>query len=105
MCHTPNFLFLDGFPRGPKRCWPLRHPIGLRFGIFYKTSRTLTDPLNGFGLYGPMARDRHPAIFRILGPPPWVPYYFPIGPLKALLVAYWWPIGDLLVAFSSGVNV
>ena len=71
----PNFDFLDGFlrrPKRPKRFWPLRPPIGLRFGIFYITSRGRKDPVDGFGVCGPMARDRHPAIFRIFGPtPPW----------------------------------
>ena len=69
----PDFDFLGGFPKVAKRFWPLRPPIGLRFGSFAITRRGLTDPLDGFGLKRPMARDRHPAFFQIFGPPPWPP--------------------------------
>ena len=101
-CPGPNFHFWDGFPRGPKRCWPLRLPIGLRFGIFYITSRARKDPVNGFGVCGPMARDRHPAIFRIFGPTlpgpllfPYRPFKSPIGVVFAFCVAYYpMPFGE-----------
>ena len=53
----------------------------LRFGSFAITRRGLTDPLDGFGLKRPMARDRHPAFFRIFGPPSLAPYYMPICPV------------------------
>jgi len=76
----PDFDFLGGFPKVAKRFWPLRPPIGLRFGSFAITRRGLTDPLDGFGLKRPMARDRRPAFFRIFGPPSLAPYYMPIIP-------------------------
>ena len=95
-CPGPNFDFWHGFPRRPKRFWPLRPPIGLRFCISYITSRGRKDPVGGFGVCGPMARDRHPAIFRIFGPTPPGPLLFAYrpfkGPIAGLLVAYWWPI-------------
>ena len=78
----PDFDFLGAFPKVAKRFWPLRQPIGLRFDSFAITRRSQTVPGDGFGLKGPMARDRHPAFFRIFGPPSLAPYYSPIGPLK-----------------------
>ena len=63
----PDFDFLGGFPKVAKRFWPLRPPIGLRFGSFAITRRGLTDPLDGFGLKRPMARDRAPATWWIFG--------------------------------------
>ena len=76
----PDFDFLGGFPKVAKRFWPLRPPIGLRFGSFAITRRGLTDPLDGFGLKRPMARNSNPAFFLLFGPPPWPP----IIPLLAL---------------------
>ena len=78
----PKTDIFGSFLRGAKRFWPLRPPIGLRFDLFAIIQRGLTLPGDGFGLKRPMARDRHPAIFRIFGPPSLAPYYSPIGPFK-----------------------
>ena len=40
-------------------------PIGLRFSVFGKTRRGLTDRLKGFDLKKPMCRNSFPALFRI----------------------------------------
>ena len=74
----PKTDIFGSFLRGTKRFWPLRPPIGRRFDSFAITWRGLTVSGDGLALKRPMARDRHPAIFRILGPPLLWPYYSPV---------------------------
>ena len=87
----PNFVFWGGFQRVAKRFWPLRPPIGLRFAAFAITRRGLTVPCDGSGLKRPMARDRHPAFFRIFGAPLPGPLLYAYYPRCGWPIIHRWP--------------